>query len=243
MGLDGVEIAMAVEEDFDIIIDDSEAEKLSTPGKLIDYVMAKVGRTDRAACLTQRAFHRLRSSLMRQFGLKRNQIRTETLLAALFPRQTRKVKLREVLDSLDVHKSVKLFRPTWLKFGISFGVVGAGIAPLLVFRWHQATSPYLLVNFFTNMPELAGVFSAILFGSASVWLTRGLRYEFKLSMKTVANLSRWIVANAPNLVEAPPGQWSREQIAEKIREIVIDHLDCEKDYREDANFVKDLGLS
>jgi hypothetical protein len=61
-------------------------------------------------------------------------------------------------------------------------------------------------------------------------------------MTNIGQLSRWIVANAPDVVKAPPGQWSREQVSEIIREIVIDMLGCEKEYREDAQFVKDLGM-
>jgi acyl carrier protein len=44
------------------------------------------------------------------------------------------------------------------------------------------------------------------------------------------------------VVQSQPGQWSRLQVAEKIREIVIEVLACAKEYREDAQFVKDLGL-
>jgi hypothetical protein len=35
----------------------------------------------------------------------------------------------------------------------------------------------------------------------------------------------------------------REQVAARVREIVIDTLCCEKSYREDARFVEDRGLS
>jgi acyl carrier protein len=44
------------------------------------------------------------------------------------------------------------------------------------------------------------------------------------------------------VVQSQPGQWSRQQVAEKIHEIVIEVLACEKQYREDAEFVKDLGM-
>ena len=54
--------------------------------------------------------------------------------------------------------------------------------------------------------------------------------------------SRWVVVNAPESVQAKAGPWSREQVSEMIREVVIEVLGCEKEYREDANFVNDLGL-
>ncbi|HEY5043547.1 MAG TPA: hypothetical protein VIK53_16270 [Verrucomicrobiae bacterium] len=70
MGLDAVEIVMKVEETFDIAIEDREAEKILTPHALIELVMSKVGRTDRAVCLTQRAFHCFRASLIRNAGFR-----------------------------------------------------------------------------------------------------------------------------------------------------------------------------
>lgn len=79
MGLDGVEIVMKVEDAFGITIDDGEAGKIATPGQLIDLVLSKVGRTVDEACLTQRAFHRVRAALMRRMGVSRNQIRPDIL--------------------------------------------------------------------------------------------------------------------------------------------------------------------
>jgi hypothetical protein len=56
MGMDGVEIVMAVEDAFDITIADKEAEKIVTPRDLIELVMAKVRKSDMAVCLTQWRF-------------------------------------------------------------------------------------------------------------------------------------------------------------------------------------------
>lgn len=61
-------------------------------------------------------------------------------------------------------------------------------------------------------------------------------------MATIGDFSRWVVANGPELVKASPGRWSREQVSVNVRQIVIDTLGCEKEYREDAHFVKDLGM-
>lgn len=41
MGLDAVELVMAFEEEFGIAIPDSAAEKMQTPGHVIDYVIAE----------------------------------------------------------------------------------------------------------------------------------------------------------------------------------------------------------
>ena len=81
---------MAAEDCFGITIENSEAEKMLMPRDLIDCVMRKVGYTDHAQCLTQRAFHRLRTSLMQQFSLKRDQIKPDVMLAKLFSKYDRR---------------------------------------------------------------------------------------------------------------------------------------------------------
>ena len=42
--LDTVELVMALEDEFDMDIPDEEAEKLTTVGKAIDYVLASLGK-------------------------------------------------------------------------------------------------------------------------------------------------------------------------------------------------------
>ena len=42
MGLDGVEIVMALEESFDIVISDADASGMYTPRDIIDYVCSQV---------------------------------------------------------------------------------------------------------------------------------------------------------------------------------------------------------
>ena len=83
MGMDGVEIVMAVEETFDIHIEDAEAEKLLTPRQLIDLVQSKVAVATASVCLTQRAFNLLRKSLLRHGGWKRSEIRPARRLSEL----------------------------------------------------------------------------------------------------------------------------------------------------------------
>lgn len=243
MGLDGVEIVMKVEETFDITMADPEAEKCLTPGHVIDLVMRKVGRADHATCLTQRAFHRLRASFVNRLGLKRSQVRPETRLVELLPRPARKQQLAQILGCISLNKNIELVRPEWLGKLIIVGMFGGGATVAIYLAWHPVSSRYFVLNLLAGSPVIAGVAFVILFGWLSFRMTRRFCNEFRPSLTTVAELSRWIVANGPQVVEAPPGEWSREQVAEKVREIIIDQLGCEKDYREDANFVKDLGLS
>jgi acyl carrier protein len=49
------------------------------------------------------------------------------------------------------------------------------------------------------------------------------------------------MAHKPDLAGLVRGRWTREQVAARVREIVIEQLDCASSYREDASFVQDLG--
>ncbi len=115
MGLDGVEIVMKVEETFEVVVEDSEAAKIATPGDLIELILSKVGRTSQAACLTQRAFHSVRASLMKNAGFKRTEIKPETPLPVLFPRSTRKQQIAQVLADIGLRKHIEFVRPGWLQ--------------------------------------------------------------------------------------------------------------------------------
>ena len=60
MGLEGVEIVLAVEETFGIAIPDAEASRMQTPNELIAFIEAHVPTVCSRDCLTQHLFYRLR---------------------------------------------------------------------------------------------------------------------------------------------------------------------------------------
>ena len=131
MGLDGVEIVMAVEEAFDISIEDADAEKLLTPRQLIDLVQSKVAGATASVCLTQRAFNLLRKSLRRHGGWKRSEITPARRLSELINRNQRRLLLENVCGDLSIKKPPKLVLANWLNITVLAGALGSGI-----FRCH-----------------------------------------------------------------------------------------------------------
>jgi Phosphopantetheine attachment site len=90
VGLDGVEFVMALEETFHIAISDDDAQRMQTPRDVVDYIVGRLGPSERHACLEQRAFYRLRRASMQAFGAKRNAIKPDTRWDTILPgRQTR----------------------------------------------------------------------------------------------------------------------------------------------------------
>jgi hypothetical protein len=117
-------------------------------------------------------------------------------------------------------------------------VAGAGAAAALAL---VPPGDSLLLNFSAGLCGLAGIVVAICVLRLGFFLTNKMTTAFPAELSTVRGHVKWFIANNPQLLGAPPGQWSREQAAEKVREIVVAHLGS-KNYREDARFVEDLGL-
>jgi hypothetical protein len=236
MGLEGIEILMEVEEAFDISIEDSEAERSSTPGELIDVVMSKVAHADAAGCLTQRAFNRLRAALLSHLPLKRRDIAPSVRMAELVPRTDREPLLERLAAELGTPPMPPMVRPQWL-VALLVGcclALGGGIA---VFCFQGGLWQHRGALFATALFTAAGM------GFLARAATRGCRFDFNPQVATVGDLSRWIVGHKTELAGSTPGKWTREEVAARVREITVEHLGCADAYREDASFVKDLGLN
>lgn len=91
MGLDSVELVLAVEETFGISIPDRDAAEMITPALLISHVQQAVSsKPIQRPCLSQRAFHRIRASLCEVTKLPCREIRLETRIDHLFPKNDRR---------------------------------------------------------------------------------------------------------------------------------------------------------
>jgi hypothetical protein len=93
MGLDSVMLIMDWEKAFGVSFTQEEIAELSTPRHFMDLIAAKLGVADepRGACLTQRAFHRLRSAIMHYAGVRRESVRPATPLKELIQTNRRRV--------------------------------------------------------------------------------------------------------------------------------------------------------
>jgi acyl carrier protein len=232
MGLDAVEVVMEVEDTFDICLEDAEAEKILTPQHLIDLVQAKVARVEPSVCLSQRAFNFLRRYLIEHRALPRARITTKARLSTLIPRAQRKLFLQQLAADIGAGSPPPgLVRPVWLKRWLA--------ALCLAFGTYVG---------FTYGADLENAFVILLFvagGSAWVGLvaTKLFRTDFPMELATVGDLALWVRRHKADLANCSQKGWTREQIASRVREIVVEKLDCAASYREDASFIKDLGLS
>jgi len=232
MGMDSVEIVMAVEEAFDIRIENSEAEKVLTPGQLIDLVLNKVPVATAGTCLTHRAFNLLRKSFQAQCGLRREEVTPVTRLSVLLPRRSRRALLGSVMIDLGITDNPVLVRPNWITALLAGASLSAGLLAVMLARPANGISGLTIIAVVTALT-----------GWIAARLTRAQRTEFDLEPQTVGELSRWVVGQRSDLASSATVGWTREQVAARVRVIVTDILACDSNYREDADFIHDLGMS
>ena len=231
MGLDGVEIVMAIEDAFAIRINDKEAERCVTPRDIIDLVMSKVQLSDEHVCLSQRSFHTLRRTFIER-GIRRSRFRSSTSLDEIVPKQNRRHAWKSISEEIGTTTWPSLERPGWLE----------------IINWSCATvfAFWILANtgFSNSSAVVFATWLAAFFAAAGVccFLTRPFASSLPKSHSTVAELVSFLVSHNHQLLKADQKRRSREQVAAVVREIVVEHLYCDN-YREEARFVEDLGLS
>lgn len=104
MGLDFVELILRVEEEFDIAIEDADAEQVLTPGQLCDLIKRKLGVLNaekRSSCPTSHAFYHVRRELM-ELGTPRANIKPNSSLHELLPRTNGAPLWRQLSRALPV---------------------------------------------------------------------------------------------------------------------------------------------
>lgn len=233
MGLDAVELVMAVEEKFSIGITDEEASTALTVGDLKRLVRAKLDVADVAGCLTQRAFHLIRKNATVEFGILRNNLRPDTPLESVVPQSTRRESWQHLQAALGAAQLPELVRPNAVNLAITVLVLSSLVLPV----WYGALHPQ---HFGRWMLFGAIVASGVGWGSAQ--LTGPMKTKFKAGYDKVCDLARFLVANYPQLVGKPPtAKWTEEDISSLLREVIIEQLGVSK-FDDDSRFIQDLHI-
>ncbi len=101
MGLDSVELVMAIEDKFGIAIPDAECEQIATVQQMADSVFEKIKLKPNEKCLSQIVFYRIRKAF-EQFGNEKRNITPNT-------------KMSELLSETDLKND-------WTRLGIRIGL-------------------------------------------------------------------------------------------------------------------------
>lgn len=221
MGLEGVELVLAVEEEFGISIDDADAAGLVTPVVLADYIMSRLGGVGgmKGRCLSQAGFYRIRSVLVRQFGARRREVRPDSRISSFLSRNVRRqwIQLKVALDArqlpgLQCRKSIA--------YPIQIAVPVGGLVLL----------------------SLAGASGGMLvFALLGLWVLAAIVVD-RLGDVVPENLAT-VGALVPYVRTDNQEEWTREYVLRKVIQITALQLGIAAEtIHPHSHFVKDLGL-
>lgn len=231
MGLDGVELVMAIEQKFGITISDEEAQNTVTVGDMKRLIRAKLQVASDATCRTQRAFHLIRRAAIVQFRVPRRNISPDTPLDDVIPRSDRQTSWRQFQLSLGVASLPELVRP----LSISAFAILATLTTLVTGVWFAALHP----------PQFGSLaLLAIIAGSAVGWMsarfTRAYKIQFSPGYARVRDVAQFLVGRYPELLgKSTPTSWSDEEIWCLLREIITEQL-AVPNFDENSRFIEDL---
>jgi acyl carrier protein len=224
MGLDGVELVMAIEEEFKIAISDAEASESDTVGKVVGVVHSRLRHSEDEPCPSQHGFYVVRKHLMDQLGLPRSAVKPESKLDDLVPDDNRRSTWQKLIQSLtgEDNFSAALVRPRWLS-GIVMLLV-PGIIFAISLKW-------IPLGFFW-LGFIPAAFVAYLGDKATFrWKTR-----FPSAFSQVKDLIQFVKT-------LDCGVWSHEQVFGKVRDIAVEILGVKPEQvRLESHWVNDLGM-
>lgn len=232
MGLDTVELVIRFENAFGITIPDKDAERITTPGKVTDYVMSRVAVSSEPACLSQQAFYFLREKFVPHLRLTRRDFRPTRSLENVIPKENRKQFWASLTAEVGSRALPGLARPVWLFTLLAFITTGVFVC----------AAYYAGKNRGGGTSVFFGLGMAILFAYGSAIITRPVKQNFRRKYQSVGDIVEHLVSNSPHTFKKQSGSgWTREQVALVVREIVIDETGI-TDFTEDSHFINDLHL-
>jgi len=221
MGLDGIEILMAVEEEFQIEIGYADASKCKTVGQLVEVVCSHVCHDPKEPCPSQQGFYQVRRALVEALHVKRSTVRPDTRLDQLFAVKSRRREWKRFMSVLvgPGEPMVGLVRPRWLSILIPIVSLSVGLA---IFKWQ-----------FLFLALLCAFVLAI----ALSYLTIPFMRCFPTKYSYVKDLLRFVKTTSPRT-------WNSEQVFQTIRAIIVEQMRVAPSaVTMEADFVHDLGVS
>ncbi|HEV8541161.1 MAG TPA: hypothetical protein VGR78_02105 [Verrucomicrobiae bacterium] len=219
---------MRTEEEFGVSIADSEAANVRTPGMLIELVLSKLSSELNPQCNSQKAFYILRTAVVALSGADRSRIHPDSELRPLFPGNDHRSVWGELQDQIEARSWPSLERSYFL----SGSIIAATLSFYIFCAWLFSISGFGGLQF--------GLLIALLFmcffAAACLRFTDSLKKLIPSKIKNFRDLVPY--AQTSNQL-----QWSSAEVRGRVRDIVTGVLALKEDqYREQADFVKDLGL-
>lgn len=229
MGLDSVELIFAVEDAFQIHLDDAEVSCVATVGDLHALVQSKLRQSGVKRCLTSVAFYRIRRAMVDVLGVDRRAIKPATRLDDLFPKAERVERWNQVRRRLGL-KMPSLRHPAWLEMSFLAG----GIALLAVAAIYAGLAAgWILLLVLPGM-----LFGVILLRLTPQWATR-----LPISLTTAGDLARDVLAFNSGRLKNETDGWSEAECWETLCRVIVHQTCIEREkIRPESRIVDDLGI-
>ncbi len=238
------QMGRAVEQQFGVSLNRQVLATLTTPLALMDAVAAelKLQGSAEKSCQSQGAFYRLRQALMRTLRLPRSSIAPGTALRQLIPWRAARSVWPQLRDAVAARKWPALVRPPWISWTVYGLPLLGGAAVVLGLPWlaesasRRNSTLGFAASFASEMRAVLVIPLVIALWVLLVRLSRRLCWGLPHGIRTVADL-------LPLVITSPEMAWTREQIEQKVREIVVTGLRLPAEcYRAGGRFVEELGL-
>ena len=227
MGLDGVELVMALEEAFGVDLINDDLSKTVSPRLIGDVIFSKLQATDERLCQSQRAFYILRKALMGLLGLKRQEVTLDCRLSAFIPRERERELWPQLQTVVGARTWPRLARPKWMSPSLAW----VAIAIIAATAW-------LSVSYGCGeaLGLICGVVLAALFSVfAAKWT---VRYQ-----RCIPARYRCVRDLVPLVINSDRVKWTRDQVSKVVKAIVMEQLGVsEAKYTEDSHFINDFGM-
>jgi acyl carrier protein len=229
MGLDSVELIMAVEEAFDVEIADAEAEQVRTVGQMYALIVSKLAPSRSQRCMSSVLLYRTRRALIGLHDLPRRSVAPSTPMDRLLPARRRREHWRDLGYVLGAPLPELELSPRTSRL-LSLLNLAVLFSCLTAFRLY-------------SLPFAAGYLVACLYLlRAARRAAASFAVQLPADCATVGGTVKAILRR--NYAEPLPGRrnWHPNEVWETLRRVVVDQLDVPPEtVTPDADFVHDLG--
>ena len=232
MGLDSVELVIAVEEIFEISIEDEDAGMMRTVDDLYEYVIKVLNADSKESCLSSIAFYKTRKMIIKYLDITRNNIKPTTKVKSVF----RERDIREQWTLIEKKMGIELpslNRPLWL-----INLINC-IFLLFVFI---AVLMYV-IDIITGYCSFLFIIIGVLITSLLYRITEKFATKIPKKINLVSDISNIVMVNEYRKQEKPKQSLSKNEIWNILVYIIVEQLDVEAEMiTKKATFIEDLGM-
>lgn len=230
MGLDSVELLMAVEEAFDIAIPDDEAGRIDTVGRLYALIIDKLFRNQSRRCPSSVLFYRTRRALMDQHGVPRKNVTPATPMESLLPRQGRRMHWQELGHGMGVSLPHLRIPQPLSRFCGALALVQFLICLALYFAYPV-------------FPAISYTLVCALLAWMAYQRMTVMAVQVPAECATVGDTVRSALRRGGEMPPPAGRSWDPGEVWETLRRVIVDQLDVSPEaVTVEADLVRDFGM-